>query len=250
MCVSEELHVGGSEAECERLGTGTLTAWATYAESDGWGFLDLHTNPALADRAQAYGAGYLESRLTAARMYEFATNVLGAKSPFGPRLAAMLKKNREWIQSHVNASEAGDGAASERAYWHHVGLSYAQLRGLVDGYAASSAPPLSPDTIEALSLMGDSEDLCRLWDGACARVDSPPRGNSHCSVLISILPNNSDIVFGHTTWSPFESMTRVYKLYDMPFTADGTAESGRVASPRIAFSGYPGERPCRHIAHG
>lgn len=234
MCVTEELHVGHSEAECAGL---LKTSWATYDEADGWGFLDLHTNGSAADYVQAYGAGFLESLLTSTRIYEFATNVLGGNSPFGSKLADMLKENREWVQRQVNASDAGDAAAAERPYWHQVGLSYAQLEGLIAGYAASSAPPLTRETLEALSLIGDSEDLCRLWDGACAKLDGPPRGNSHCSVLIRVLPNSSDIIFGHTTWGPFESMTRVYKLYDMPFTTDGRLENGRVASQRIAFSG-------------
>ena len=41
------------------------------------------------------------------------------------------------------------------------------------------------------------------------------------------------------TWNDFGSMLRVYKLYDFPYTLDGTA--GQVVpAVRSSFSSYPG----------
>lgn len=38
----------------------------------------------------------------------------------------------------------------------------------------------------------------------------------HCSGFVRVLPDNEDVYFSHDTWSSFNSMMRVYKLYDMP----------------------------------
>ena len=45
--------------------------------------------------------------------------------------------------------------------------------------------------------------------------------------------------FKQVTWSDFNSMLRAYKLYDFPFTLDGTSQD-RVPAVRSSFSSYPG----------
>lgn len=53
---------------------------------------------------------------------------------------------------------------------------------------------------------------------------SPPRSprpwfgaTGHCSALIKLLPDNADLYVAQDTWSSFNSMTRIFKLYDFPF---------------------------------
>ena len=41
------------------------------------------------------------------------------------------------------------------------------------------------------------------------------------------------------TWSSLNTMTRIYKLYDLPYTLDGTSGT-HVAAQRVSFSSYPG----------
>jgi len=56
----------------------------------------------------------------------------------------------------------------------------------------------------------------------------------HCSSLIKLLPDYSDLYFGHTTWSSFNTMNRIYKIFS--FELNDSA----VKAKRLAYSGYPG----------
>jgi len=49
----------------------------------------------------------------------------------------------------------------------------------------------------------------------------------------------SELYLAHTTWNGASSMSRVYKLYDLPFTVSGTRASGTVPGAAMAFSSYP-----------
>ena len=58
--------------------------------------------------------------------------------------------------------------------------------------------------------------------------------NSHCSALIKLDDNMADIYAGHTTWSMYSSMLRIYKRYDFNF------KNPLVAAKSVVFSSYPG----------
>jgi hypothetical protein len=53
---------------------------------------------------------------------------------------------------------------------------------------------------------------------------------SHCSALIRLAPDGTDVFSAHTTWTGFANMLRIYKYYGA-FTATGNA---------IQFSSFPG----------
>ena len=79
---------------------------------------------------------------------------------------------------------------------------------------------------------------------ACPPPPPPPTPplTRHCSLLVKPVWGKhdggpSDLMFSHTAWFGYETMTRVYKRYDFPLTMDGT--SGRVPATSIAFSSYP-----------
>ncbi|VDO17862.1 unnamed protein product [Haemonchus placei] len=57
-------------------------------------------------------------------------------------------------------------------------------------------------------------------------------GTGHCSALIKLLPDLSDIYFSHVTWESYSTMLRAQKKYTF-----STNDPGRSYS----FSGYPGE---------
>lgn len=60
------------------------------------------------------------------------------------------------------------------------------------------------------------------------------RRSGRCSALIRLLEDKSDLMVGHTTFSDFMEMTRVFKYYRMPPLAGATEPF------RIGFSSYPG----------
>jgi hypothetical protein len=61
--------------------------------------------------------------------------------------------------------------------------------------------------------------------------------HAHTSVVVKLVAEQAavppELYIAHTTWTGYEQMTRVYKMYDFAYSEAG----GRTA---IAFSGYPG----------
>jgi hypothetical protein len=53
-----------------------------------------------------------------------------------------------------------------------------------------------------------------------------------CSALVRLAKNNTDLFVGHTTFSDYSEMNRIYKVYDLPLGGNG--------SRRMSFSSYPG----------
>jgi hypothetical protein len=56
--------------------------------------------------------------------------------------------------------------------------------------------------------------------------------NSRCSAVVTLAKDRSNFFVGHTTWSDYSEMLRMYKHYDLP-VGDGTTR-------RMSFSSYPG----------
>jgi hypothetical protein len=74
----------------------------------------------------------------------------------------------------------------------------------------------------------------------------PPESNklAHCSALIRLTANRSELFVGHATWAGAETMTRAWKIYDMPLrllpNEDGP-DAARVPNVVRSFSGFPGQ---------
>lgn len=68
-----------------------------------------------------------------------------------------------------------------------------------------------------MQLGGDLEALqSALSDGK--RPESEVVGAGKCSALVKLLPGNAELFVSHDTWDVFQSMLRIYKLYDLPFS--------------------------------
>merc|ERR1719440_1235119 len=68
-----------------------------------------------------------------------------------------------------------------------------------------------------------------LDDKAWTRIK---RATGRCSALVRLTENNADLMVGHTTFSDYSEMNRVFKYYDLPL-GEGVAQ-------KIGFSSYPG----------
>ena len=118
----------------------TVVAHATFVNSqleDGWTKLEVVTNENVTDTIQAEAAGMAEGALTwkfLTEYYkEFYVNDVCKKEPGACEwISGQLKKNAEYIRRTVVANSSTD------SYWHHVGLFYKQMEGLVLGYQAQA----------------------------------------------------------------------------------------------------------------
>lgn len=88
-----------------------------------------------------------------------------------------------------------------------------------------------------------AEHRARRAAAAAAGAPVPPLTEAgHCSAVVRLVPGAGDaaeLFTSQVTWSSFESMTRIYKTYDLPFTTDGRRGSPVVANRFASFSGYP-----------
>jgi len=55
-----------------------------------------------------------------------------------------------------------------------------------------------------------------------------------CSAIIKMADNFSDIFAGHSTWSSYVSMNRIFKYYNFSFN------NPSLKNKNMAFSSYPG----------
>jgi len=68
-----------------------------------------------------------------------------------------------------------------------------------------------------------------LDDGVWRRIKE---SSGRCSALVRLAPGNRDLMVGHTTFSDYSEMNRVFKYYDFPIEGSAVRKMG--------FSSYPG----------
>jgi len=129
-------------------------------------------------------------------------------------------------------------------------LIVSQFDGLVQAYSEighqnSSIALPTPSAFQILNAMGDLIDLTIMFPTPSKKpidwynlpIEEIPRKlamSGHCSALVKILGNYSEIFASHSTWFSFQSMNRIYKHYQFNLTS--SSNKGR----RMSFSSYPG----------
>lgn len=216
-------------------------AWATYNDSilaTGWSRLDIAAAAGYANETLvAFAAGVLEGVLTQQRAFEFNTNNFRTQLP--PALTSYIEDNWAWTSAMA-------AAHPEDELWYHVGLLNAQVQGMWSGFSAVAPANESLPFFRFLlsTLQGDMDDLRVVFPPSGGPPVAGPRGESHCSVLLKTTLNAStgavaDVLASHTTWSQFESMTRIWRVADLPFRR--SAGDARLVPGRLmSFSSYPG----------
>jgi hypothetical protein len=244
-----------------------VLATANFSAADGQpsGFAQLRvwTAPEAPRDLQHYAAGFAEGYLTRTTIAQHLANL---KEWVGQR-TNLTAEVGEWLltQDEYARAKAAQGAAEGDEFWSAAGAVLAQVDGLRDGYnngaaagaatkgaaaAASLLPPMSRVDAMMLSATGDLLDvlpavsqqkLGRVGSHATDLVADPALAaqmppallaealadRGHCSALVRVNGDLSDILMAHTTWFSFAFMARVYKFYDL-------------AGRRAAFSSYPG----------
>jgi hypothetical protein len=181
----------------------SVLAWATYDEAaintTGWGVLDLHANFSVAnDTLAGYAAGFLEGAMTSALMTQLAVNI-GADAPNSKSLQRFLDANWAWMAEQV------DNYASADPYLAHLGALMAQVVGLVDGQEAVGGTLSFQTVYNVFILGGDIFNLAQLYGASdeqlqrtggvrrSAKAGRSGKRSSHCSALVRLLPDHSDI---------------------------------------------------------
>ncbi|CAG5125464.1 unnamed protein product [Candidula unifasciata] len=215
----------------------------------GWAKLDVSTqageNGKYSDSQQIYAAGFVEGHITRSLMSMHWTNTLAGfcSEPVSwqcKQLQAYLENNFKWMQQQIT-----DNVPGGSPYWYHVQLYLLQMAGLQDGY--SNYPGVLNTNIDVMGVYlwqvgGDLEDLNQLFPSEkkpLNRKDPLFTGTGHCSALIRLLPDFSDLYVAQDTWNDLPSMLRILKRYNFELhLAEGL--DNLIAGNTMTFSSYPG----------
>ena len=234
-----------AKLEC-KLDAFHATEWsarATFNESNnqtGWSTLTVEAVDAeeAADNVQAFAAGFIEGRLTANLIDLEWVNL---QIIISARAKKFVQENTQWVRSQIQVHP-------EDPYWVQVGLVIAQFDGLVAGYQSAPTWPQGNRSLTSFEILligmqpelGDVEKAVN----PIARPDysamTPEAlreyvyANSHCSAMIKVLPDLSELYSAHNTWTTFSDMgLRLWKVYKLPFATS--------AAQTVSFSGYAGK---------
>ena len=132
---------------------------------------------------------------------------------------------------------------SHNISWEHVHYICQQLKGLYNGYksVAKSNENIDFSEFSVLSGTADALDIKRhllksqnFNKMSKEEIDRYILLNSHCSALVKLAKDTSDIWFGHNTWNYYILMIRIFKEYRF------VTNKGSERSKTTVFSSYPG----------
>jgi len=217
--------------------------------SIGWGILNIETSSTYTDDDQAFAAGMAEGFLTAHHIYAaqqnlyptvFGKNVTG-RDQVRPEVVEFMDRQEAWTRVMTKKHRGTD------PFWEHVSFVVAQFDGLIAGYGTAArrgiVPPLHRFTFTMLNGVGDMFDIIPAvnrdqridwlslpWD----KAERMHTKQGHCSGLIKLPGDFSDLFMGHSSWFDYSNTNRIFKHYHLEFSHSSTA------ARRVSFSSYPG----------
>lgn len=210
--------------------------YSNEINSTGWAFLELQTSEKYSDERQAYAAGYLEGFLTRDLVWMHWQNMLKGycynKTDVCGLIEEFIDKNEKYITEMVSKHP-------DDPYWYHVKLYYIQIEGLAVGYNKATTDPyewLTTRDIVWINMLGDLDEL--------AFALSMPNStdgilfSEHCTGLVKLLPDWSNLYFSHVTWNSYQSMLRLQKMYVLRFHLyPGSTEI--IPGYKMSLTSYP-----------
>ncbi|CAG2110675.1 unnamed protein product, partial [Medioppia subpectinata] len=191
------------------------------------------------NNVNAYMAGKLEGYITGGLIHMHNLNTIDGfcakRKQFCDALKTFYETNTAFIDTMIE-SHANDD------YWHQLGLVYDQLRGLGVGYADWKADNNVTNTVEMdvmsevwwLNIMFESYDLEAILTPNSTTIEY----QDHCSAMVKVLPEGSDLYVAHNSWIMYDMMLRVHKQYSFAFKS--LATGALIPGHSVAMSSYPG----------
>mmetsp|Transcript_5131 Transcript_5131/g.7214 ORF Transcript_5131/g.7214 Transcript_5131/m.7214 type:complete len:571 (-) Transcript_5131:49-1761(-) len=208
-----------------------------------FGELSIETNPNFDDEVQALAAGFLEGYLTHERVLQqydnmkCQVNCSGSPGPNSP-LYQWFQKQDEWLAEKIKEDRADPVIA-------YVNLLRKQQQGLYEGYntAAEDKDQLPWWSFILLNGIGDIFDIKpavdptkrpNITEMSHEDLHRYRINNGHCSALVKVTGDLSEMFMGHSSWFTYSAMLRIYKHYHFNY------KGVRVANRAMSFSSYPG----------
>jgi hypothetical protein len=226
-------------------------AYASFVDdidTTGWSQLDIRSGfgqTHIPDSNITYAAGYLEGAVTAKRIYENYKNLLPTFKSQTKSLAT-LRKVEEFMEQQFHWMKMMIWAHSvEDPFWRHINLIYHQFEGLVDGYNDHCLPDqeLNETAFQLMNARTDIGDIMNFispemapkWDEMTLdEIRQRLAKTGHCSALVKVTAGYEDVLAGHSTWTDYSTMLRIFKHYSFNLKDPSTG------AKNLSFSGYPG----------
>lgn len=222
-------------------------AYTPSYNTTGWGNLTVAVNASKASKScvevpppvASYAAGYIEGALTAEQIHFSWLNSV-QQTTVSNNVETFVNDSNAYIETQVASAHKRN--ESERLYWANVNLTYMQLRGLYAGYNEHRNldfhVKLSFMQMQLLQMRVELADISKAvnprervdWDQLSkGELDEYKQKHSHCSAMVKVVPDLSELYASHTTWCSYSSMIRLFKTYQFP--GFGNAHT-------VMFSGY------------
>jgi hypothetical protein len=215
--------------------------------STGWNSLDVEANiNAPSDTVAAFGAGYVEAALTVDLINNHWQN-MRSQAAVSEKVSKFVQENEVWVRKQADSK-----AHAADAYWTTVRNIYAQLDGMASGYDAhrGGLNALSKLQLMLLGMTVELDDISKAVDKSArpdyqamtkAELEAYVFDHTHCSAMIKVNADLSELYAAHNTWCSYEAMLRIFKTYTLPFNTKKSerdaGEGGGATTYR--FSGYP-----------
>eukprot|EP01132_Coremiostelium_polycephalum_P004173 gene4173-5223_t len=218
-------------------------AWALYQgspEYNGWIYLSVNTSGSYDDVTQAMGCGYLEGYLTYDHLWNHRYNYLSNQF----NSTEMPAKLVDWIQINIGYMKTMITSNPNSQYWYSLNLTLNQLESIVNGYNdanSNSDQKLGIEDVFLVNMFGDLFDLdpaigLGLSYFSKKNIEEYLMRSQHCSAIVKLADDLSELFAGHNTWSEYSTMIRIFKSYYFSYNSQ---LSGTLARS-ISFSSYPG----------
>ena len=117
-----------------------------------------------------------------------------------PPISTFLNANMEFMSQQINASIQLPHGNPTRVYWYQVSLVLEQLKGLYVGYqyARGGKGNVTEAMFYAIQLAGELGDIANAVN-ASDDVSNDFFFNDHCSALVRVNDDLSDLYIGHVS---------------------------------------------------
>lgn len=198
----------------------------TYEET-GWDYLTIETyngsDYRYLDEIKSYAMGYIEGILTYKRIYYSYINLNHYK--YYKNDSKMYNNTYEFFRENLKFMKYNSLKNKDNdSYWNEVYNLYKQMIGLYEGYnlMANDEEKIDLISFQNIISLGDIDEI-EYWKNISNRpnyknmtleqIKKYTLLHNHCTSLIKILPDFSDIFFGHNTWTGYNKLIRIFKEY-------------------------------------
>lgn len=186
----------------------TATAiWLEDLNFSGWFQFHVFGNSSYPSKEIARCAGGLEGYTHNSSLYQ---QIKLVKDMDGSSQSGYSDEVLNFLQSNLNYIKQSVDSYPDSIYWNKVGIILEQFQGLVYGYNLVAEHKLSEIDFWIYQAEGDMDDIFDKFPNNVHRMK-----RDHCTGLVRLLDNYSDLYFSHNTWSDFRELFGELKEYHL-----------------------------------